>query len=152
MDLIIVFLVWVVGFGGLSIAVRGRLGRAMRGWPVWPIVAYFALVVPIVLVEEALTVEEPYFPFVFQVTLPAFCIMFLGLYALQRLLRFNEWVAAGLFGVWGWVNEFLLVGRIGHPSMEGAVLVVMSVLCVLIYAVMALLPAAVLRIRLATER
>ena len=79
-----------------------------------------------------------------------FCLFFFVLHLLQRVTRCHWIVASGVFGVVGWANEFLIVGRI--MQMGGILLVVMSVLCVLIYAVMAILPSYYSRQALCNRR
>lgn len=60
-------------------------------------------------------------------------------YTIQRYLHWPAWLMIVLVGALGWINEFLIVGRI--HLMDGLVLLIMSVLCWMIYAVMAILPS-----------
>ena len=132
------FLVWVAGFGGLSILVRRRVAAWAGRWRLPRPVIYYALATPIVLAEEALTIEVPYFWGIVPM-LAAFYILFLPLYLIQRYTRCSWILASLLFGAWGTFNEFILVGRIRQVD-SLPVLAILGGLCFLLYAVMALVP------------
>jgi hypothetical protein len=59
-------------------------------------------------------------------------------------------MAVSAAGTLGWVNEFIIVGRI-HQA-QGLTLAILGVLCWLIYAVLALLPCLVLEEALRARR
>jgi len=90
------------------------------------------------MIEEALTIEVPYFWGIIPMLI-TFSIYFFLLYLVQRLTRVSDLYMVILSGSLGWFNEFLLVGRI--HQMHGLVLVIMSILCWLIYAAMELMPS-----------
>ena len=141
--------IWVLGFGLLSLVAMKRIATWLNRVRLPIVVKYYLLVIPIVLLEEVLTIEVPYFWGVLPILL-AFCLFFLILYLFQRVTRCHWIVASGVFGLLGWVNEFLLVGRISQ--MDVVTLIVMSGLCVFIYAVMAILPSYYLQWALRERR
>lgn len=133
-----IFLVWVVGIGTGSILLKQRIASLARLIPLPCLVMYGIIATPLILLEEALTIEVPYFWGVLP-RLAAFYILFLPLYIIQRFTKCSYITASLLFGIGGWINEFLLVGRI--HLWTGLVLWLMSLFCFLIYAVLALLPS-----------
>jgi hypothetical protein len=138
LSLLQVFLIWVAGFGTLSLALRRRVADLVDGLRLPRIIKYLAIATPIILMEEALTIEVPYFWGILPM-LVVFQIMFLPLYFIQRVTRCSFVLASLLFGAWGCFNEFILAGRI--HQMSGAILLLMVSLCFLIYSVMAILPS-----------
>ncbi len=140
LTLLQIFLLWVVGFGGLSLWVRRWIAIFADRVLLWlpPAIKYYIVATPVILLEEALTIEVPNFWGVLPIVL-AFYIMFLPVYLFQRYTECSFWLASSLFGVLGCYNEFILVGRI--HQMDGLVLFIMCTLCFLIHVVMALLPS-----------
>ena len=61
LSLLQVFLIWVAGFGTLSLALRRRVADLVDGTRLPRIIKYLAIATPIILMEEALTIEIPYF-------------------------------------------------------------------------------------------
>lgn len=138
LTLLQVFLIWVVGFGGVSILARRKAVALINRIRLPRLAKYYIIATPVILLEEALTIEAPYFWGILPV-LAAFYVMFLLLYLIQRYSICSFWMAALLFGALGCFNEFVLVGRM--HQLDGWVLFVMFTLCFLIYAVMAILPS-----------
>jgi len=137
-SLVSVFFVWVVGFGLLSVLLRGRVSRLLL-WSRLPrIVNYYILLTPLVLIEESLTCESPYFSCI-TLTLPAFYFLFLLLYLMQSRLRMGHVKTAMIFGVIGWFDEFILVGRLFH--LPFVIVLIVTPLTIAIYAVLAILPS-----------
>ena len=137
-SLTFIFLAWVIGFGACAFLVRERLCQALLNKNVPLLVGYYSLVLPIILIEESLTIEVPYFWGILPMVI-TFSIYFFLLYLVQRTTKVSSWQIIILCGSLGWVNEFLLVGHI--HQMNGLVLGIMSILCWLIYAVMEILPS-----------
>ena len=137
-SLTFIFLAWVIGFGTCAFLVRERLCQALLNKNVPLLVGYYSLVLPIILIEEALTIEVPYFWGILPMII-TFSIYFFLLYLVQRATKASSWQMIILCGTLGWVNEFLIVGRI--HQMSGLILGIMSILCWLIYAVMEILPS-----------
>ena len=142
-----VFLLWVLGFGTLAWCTRRRVAALARRTHLPRVLNYYLLVTPVILLEEALTIEVPYFWGILPMLL-AFYILFLPLYLVQRYSRCSFVLASLLFGAMGCANEFLVVGRIRQVD-EWQVLVILNALCFLIYAVMALWPTYYLEAALA---
>jgi hypothetical protein len=135
-----VFLFWVLGFGAFALLTRRRAAAIARRTRLPRILAYYLLVTPAILVEEAFTIEVPYFWGILPM-IAVFYILFLPLYLVQRFSRCCFILASLLFGAMGVFNEFIVVGRIW--ALEAApwpVLVILCALCFLIYAVMAIWP------------
>jgi hypothetical protein len=147
-SLLLVFIIWVVGFGSFSIKARERIAQAASRIKAPIVVKYYLLLLPVILLEEALTIEVPYFWCILPMVV-AFYIIFLPIYLFQRFTRCSYLAAAAAAGCLGWVNEFLIVGRINQ--LQRLTLLVMSILGWLIYAVMAILPAAYLQWELSRE-
>ncbi len=102
------------------------------------IVNYYILITPLVIIEEYLTCETPYLQCI-SVTLPAFYILFFGLYLVMRRFSLGGKRAVIYFGLLGWINEFILVGRLFRYTLfENLVL---GILVIPIYAVLAIIPA-----------
>lgn len=148
LTLLQVFLIWVVGFGAVSLLVRRGVADLVDELRLPRLFKYYAIATPIILMEEALTIEVPYFWGILPM-LVVFYIMFLPLYLVQWGTRCSSVLASLLFGAWGCFNEFILVGRVNQ--LNGAVLVVMVALCFLIYSVMAILPTYYLQAALRRE-
>ena len=74
----------------------------------------------------------------------SFYLFFFIIYVLQRFIIHSSAVIIVITGIAGWINEFILVGRIHHFKFD-LVLIVMSFLCFLIYAVMAVIPSFMLQ-------
>jgi hypothetical protein len=148
-SLLMVFIVWVVDFGSFSVAARKQVAQAAARIKAPIVVKYYLLLLPVVLLEEVLTIEVPYFWGILPMVV-AFSIVFLPIFMFQRLTRCSYLAAAAVAGCLGWVNEFLIVGRIS--LLQGPTLLVMSILGWLIYAVMAILPAAYLQWELSLGR
>ncbi len=142
MRLLIIFLVWVLGFGTFSIVFRKTIAKYVIHFNLPVFLKYYLILTPIILLEEALTIEVPYFWGIIPMIV-VFYIFFLLLYLIQRSTRCSYLVLSIICGCLGWVNEFLIVGRIYR--VDGLALVLLSVLCWLIYAVMAILPSAYLQ-------
>lgn len=133
-----VFVIWVAGFGTVSLMARHRLTDLVEGVRLPRMIKYYAIATPIILMEEALTMEVPYFWGILPM-LAVFYLMFLPLYLIQRVTRCSFVLASLLFGALGCFNEFIFAGRI--HELNGGVLLVMGPLCFLIYGVMAILPS-----------
>lgn len=142
LTLLQVFLFWVAGFGTASFAARRKVAALAERLPAPRMIKYFVVATPVILLEEAFTIETPYFWGIL-LMLIAFYIMFFPLYLVQRYSRCSFLLASMLFGSWGCFNEFVLVGRM--RELDGPVLLVMCLLCFLIYAVMAVLPSCYLQ-------
>ena len=136
-----IVLVWVLGVGALSVALKDKVASIVVGLRIPVLVGYYLLVTPLILIEEALTIQVPYFWGIVPM-IGAFYLLFLALLGIQRLLGLGWLATSGVCGLLGWVNEFLVVGRIHQIS--AGVLLAMSLLCVAIYSVMAIVPAAYL--------
>jgi hypothetical protein len=136
----IVFLAWVLGFGALSYFLRGGVVSLFSKSPLPRFVNYCIILLPLVLVEESRTCETPYFSCI-QATVPAFLLFFALIYAVQGYARLSWLQAAALAGILGWIVEFIIVNRLPVIAAAGwLVLLFVSVLCFLIYAVLAMLP------------
>jgi hypothetical protein len=136
-----VFVYWVLGFGAFSLCTRKAVARVARKTRLPRIVSYYLILTPVILIEEALTIEVPYFWGILPMV-AVFYIMFLPLYLVQRYGRCSFMLVSLLFGAWGVFNEFILVGRIyALGDLPRPVLLVLCVLCFLIYAVMAVWPS-----------
>ena len=143
-----VFLIWVAGFGTASLMARHRLADLVEGLRLPRIIKYYAIATPIILIEEALTIEVPYFWGILPM-LVVFYIMFFLFYLIQRVTRCSFVIASLLFGALGCFNEFIIVGRI--HQLNAGVLLIMGSLCFLIYSVMAILPSYFLQVALRTN-
>jgi len=132
-----VLVLWVAGFGALSLAVRERVVRFVRMFSAPRFVLYCALVLPLVLVEERLTCETQYVSCI-SVTIPAFMALFAALYGIDRLFHPRAAVLIMVFGAIGWANEFIAVGRVF--SLSSMQVLVLSPLAFAIYAVLAIIP------------
>ena len=139
LSLYVVFLVWVVGFGAFSLLSKEKVCAAVGRLNLSKPVSFAIIAVPLILVEEYLTAEGPYLSTI-AITIPAFLFFFLILYAIIRAFKLRYRGAAAVYGVLGWINEFLIVGRLRTLSSSISVLLLMSILAFLIYAVLALLP------------
>ena len=139
LGLLEVFLILLIGFGIFSFVSRQRISTAVDRLKIPELAAYIIIAVPLILVEEFLTAEGPYLSTIV-VTLPAFLFFFLILFVIIRIFKINYLGASAVFGAMGWVNEFLLVGRLWSLASLPVVLLVMSILAFMIYAVLALLP------------
>ncbi len=133
-----VFLLWVLGFGTLAWFTRKHVAALARRTHLPRVVNYYLVLTPVILLEEALTIEVPYFWGILPMLL-AFYILFLPLYLVQRYSRCSFVLASLLAGAMGCANEFLVVGRV-HQVDRWQVLLILNALCFLIYAVMALWP------------
>jgi len=134
-----VILIWIVGFGTLSYLSRKRVAEVFLKSRLPRIVNYYIILTPLVLVEEYLTCEiQPYLSCI-QVTLIAFYILFILPYFIQRFIKLSYARTSILFGLIGWVNEFLVVGRI--YKLPVPITILFSVLVVPIYGVLAILPS-----------
>ena len=143
LTLLQVFLIWVAGFGTVSILARRKVATLASEVRLPCVVKYYIIATPIILLEESLTLEVPYFWGIIPI-LAAFYVLFLPLYVIQRVTRCSFVFASLLFGAMGCFNEFILVGRI--RSLDGPVLLIMCPLCFLIYAVMAIMPSYYLQV------
>lgn len=139
-ELTYVFLFWVLGFGKLSYIIKHKIAEFFLKSKLPRLVNYLLILTPIVLIEEALTIETPYFWGIIPMLI-VFYLFFGLLYLIQKYTKLDYIKTSLICGVLGWINEFILVGRINHPDMNGFILIIMSVLCILIYAVMAILPS-----------
>ncbi len=142
MRILVIFLVWILGFGAFSIASRKVIAKSVAHFHMPILIKYYLILTPIILLEEALTIEVPYFWGIIP-RIVVFYIFFLLLYLLQYFTRCPYWTLSAICGCLGWVTEFLIVGRI--RQVNGLAFVIFSILCWLIYAVMAILPSAYLQ-------
>ncbi len=133
-----VFVIWVAGFGTVSFMARRPVAKWVDRLYLPHVIKYYIIATPVILLEEALTIEVPYFWGIIPM-LAAFYVWFLPLYLIQRVTRCSYVLASLLFGSMGCFNEFVLVGR--ARNMDGSVFLIMCPLCFLIYAVMAILPS-----------
>jgi hypothetical protein len=133
-----VFFYWVVGFGFLFLLVRDKTASFFHRVKAPLLLRYYLILTPVALVEEAFTIQNPYFWGILPIMI-SFYIYYLVIFIIQKTTRVH-WLAMCLInGLLGWINEFLLGGMI--HKVPGLALLVMSPLCILIYAVMTILPA-----------
>ncbi len=133
-----VFLLWIIGFGIFSITMRKIVARVFLKSKLPRIINYYIILTPLVLIEEYLTCEIPFFSCI-KTTLIAFYLFFIALYVIQKLIKMSYIKTSLLFGCIGWFNEFILVGRIEVLTLPQAIL--FTVLVILIYGVVAILPS-----------
>jgi len=144
-----VFLIWIVGFGTLSYMLREKVAGILLRSKLPSIVNYYIILTPLVLIEEFLTCEiQPYLSCI-RVTLIAFYILFIPLYFIQRFTRIGHVGMSVLFGLIGWLNEFILVGRIHELSLP--IIILFTALVIPIYAVLAILPCYYLEKSLSSQ-
>jgi hypothetical protein len=140
-----VFIVWVLGFGAFSLWSKKFIAQAVNRLNLPSLFKYFLVLTPVALLEESLTIQQPYFWGIIPIMI-AFYIVFFVIYLFQRYTRSSYLTSAIVAGCVGWVTEFFMNGLINQVS--GLILIVMSVLCFFIYAVMALLPGYCLQYEL----
>lgn len=133
-----VFLFWVVGFGLLFLWSRKRIAGLFQRMQGAHILRYYLILTPVILLEEAFTIQGPYFSEIVPIVI-SFYIYYLVIFIIQKVTKFHWLIICLINGILGWVSEFLLNGMIHEVSLPA--LIVMSPLCVLIYAVMTILPA-----------
>ena len=133
-----VFLVWVVGFGFLTYLIKNKVVSFFNSAGIPRFLSYLIIILPLVLVEEFLTCETPFLSCI-QITVPVFYIMFLMIYLVEKIFKLKHIALAIIFAIMGWINEFILVGRINQLDL--VVLILFSVLNSLIYGVIALVPS-----------
>lgn len=143
MSLLTIFTLWVLGFGSLSHIAKFAIEQRVNALKIPIILRYYLVLTPIVLLEEALTIEVPYFWGVLPI-LFAFYLLFLVVYLFQRYLLKSYISAIILAGALGWINEFIIVGRV-HKIQNALILGVISLICFSIYAVMAIIPSYILQ-------
>jgi hypothetical protein len=132
-------LIWVLGCGALSFLLKDQvlLGLSKLSYP--RLVKFFILTTPLILIEEFLTCEIAFLSCI-KVTLPAFSfLLWLFVYLLNKWKKLPYLLTSLIFGLMGWVNEFILVGRIHWYPLK--IILIVSPITVLIYAVLAILPA-----------
>jgi hypothetical protein len=139
-SLVTVFFIWVCGFSVLFYLFRDHVVRFFSRSPFPVPVNYYIILTPLVLVEEFLTCETPFFSCI-RITLFAFWLFFLLLLIIQYYSRISWQHLVILAGTLGWVNEFILVGRLYVFAISVPVAIIVSVLCIMIYSVLALFPA-----------
>lgn len=133
-----VFILWIVGVGSISYYIKDTIARVFSQSKLPRIVAYYSIATPLILIEEFLTCETPFFTCI-QTTLPAFYIFFLILFGIQIFFNLSYLRSSIIFGMLGWVNEFIFVGRIYELSIPHIVL--FTILVIPIYAIVALIPS-----------
>ncbi|MCK5615679.1 hypothetical protein KAR91_78165 [Candidatus Pacearchaeota archaeon] len=133
-----VFLIWVLGFGIISMISKEKIVNIFKKSKLPTILNYYIILTPLVLIEEALTCETPFFSCI-KVTLIAFYLFFLILYFIQKTFKLGYIKTSIIFGLIGWVNEFIIVGRINVLTPPQIIL--FTVLGILIYSVLAILPS-----------
>ncbi|PIS04547.1 MAG: hypothetical protein COT81_05885 [Candidatus Buchananbacteria bacterium CG10_big_fil_rev_8_21_14_0_10_42_9] len=137
--LIEVFLYWIIIIGGLSFFLKDFFANNIKKYsPFGRPINFLILAFPLVLIEEYLTCETPYKECIV-ITLPAFLILYLILYFIQKKFKLSYLKASVTLGVLGWINEFILVGRINELTLP--LLVLFSILGFLIYFVLAIIPS-----------
>jgi len=137
-NLLVVIIIWIIGIGKFSWKYKESVAEfVVRRSPFRPIINYYLLITPLVMFEEFLTCETPY-PACIPVTLPAFYILFFGLYVAMKRFKLDGRKATIYFGLFGWFNEFILVGRLfRYTFFEN---IVLGILVMPIYAVLAIIP------------
>lgn len=135
-----VFLLWVCGISVLFLLIRDRVCAVLLRSPLPVIVNYYLLLTPLVLAEEYLTCELPYFSCI-RVTLIVFWLFFGFLFLIRHYLRVSWPMLVIIAGVLGWICEFAGVGRWYVFAISVPIGIILSVLCMLIYAALALFPA-----------
>ena len=135
-----VFILWVCGISLLFLLARDRVCTVLLQSPFPAVLNYYLVVTPLVLVEEYLTCELPYFSCI-RVTLIVFWIFYGFLFLIQRYLRASWQKTVILAGILGWICEFAGAGRWDVFFVSVPIGIVLSILCFLIYAVLTLFPA-----------
>lgn len=133
-----IFLIWIVGFGIVSYLLRKKVAGIFLKSKLPRILNYYIILTPLVIIEEYLTCEIQPFLSCIKVTLIAFYILFFLLYFIQRFTKFSHVRISVMFGLMGWFNEFILVGRIYQLSLP--IIILFTGLVIPIYAILAVLP------------
>lgn len=149
-DLVVIFIVWILGGGVLSLFLRQRIAEWLQNHATFPrVINFYILLTPLVLVEEYLTCEVPYGQCLF-ITVPAFYFLFAVLYVIQTRWALSWLHATILFGIVGWIDEFLLVGRLfAYPP---TIVMIITPLTFFIYAVLAIIPTTYLETSMRQRR
>ena len=127
-----------LGFGLFSYYFKDKISNLFLSSKLPIILNYFILIFPLVLIEEYLTCETPFFSCVL-VTVPAFYFFFILLYFIQVWKKLSYMQASILFGFVGWFNEFILVGRIFDLGLLH--IIVFTILVIPIYSILAIIPS-----------
>ncbi len=123
----------------LSYVLKNKVSEIFLKSKLPEIINYYIILTPLVLIEEFLTCEtQPYLSCI-KITLPAFYILFIFLYLIQRYSKLNYVAVSFVFGLIGWFNEFIIVGRINKLSPP--IIILFTALVISIYAVIAILPS-----------
>lgn len=140
LPLLVVFLIWVIGFGSLFLAIKEKVAKIFlkNKLPRW--INYLLIPIVPILIEESLTCESS-FPYFVSVILPAFLLFFLILYFFQKTFKLSWRQGIIVFGILGTFNEFFVVGRVYLLLSMPVILAIMIVICFCIYAVLAILPS-----------
>lgn len=147
-NLLVVFFVWVVGFGVLSFYLRDSVAALFIKRSRFPrYVNFLIIALLLVVIEEAFTCGS--FPSCLIITVPAFWLHLLLFYVplvLFGILRFRFWTIVLLYGLWGSFWEFIVDGKYTWFYEQGvAAFFVLVILNTLIYAVIAMLPVYYLK-------
>lgn len=136
------FLVWIILYGLLVWKFKNPIVEFVRRRFKLPVLLnYLILTTPIIIVEEWFTCEIPYNSCI-KITLPAFWLLFLISYLVQKIFKLHWLRASIVFAVIGLINEMIVVGRINVYD-PGTALVA-SVISLVVYGLMAVIPASYL--------
>lgn len=143
MDLLTIFLVWVVGCGLLAYLLRDKITHFFIEYiHLPPYINFLLIALPFVVVEEALTCGS--FPSCLTITLPAFWVHLSFFYVatlMVKILRDTYWLSIFVYGIWGSVSEFVINSKYVWVSEHGAfVFSVLVVFNTLIYMVIVIVP------------
>lgn len=130
--------IWIIGGGILSWLLKDIIVAKLQSLAWRRLAKFYLIVIPLILIEEFLTCETPYLSCL-KITLPAFCFLLLFVYWIGIFTRMPYWLTTILFGLFGWYDEFILVGRLyRYPS---NITLILTPITILIYMLLAFLPS-----------
>lgn len=137
-SLTFIFFIWIIGFGILSFILKEKIYNYFLKIKLPQIIIFLTIATPLILIEEFLTCETPFFKCII-ITYPAFIFFLIINYFIQKKLNLNYLYSSLIFGLIGWFNEFILVGRI--YQLDLVTIILFSIIVIPIYSIIAIIPS-----------
>ena len=143
-DLISSTIVWIFAIGSISFVFRKRIAGMIKRIPLPKFLLFFAAGIAYSIIEENINCPPtgcmPLPP-----TIPIFFAFLITLFVITKLFKIRSvYKAALIFGIIGWIAEFLLGSYKEVLWSSPAVTAIMSIWTILTYAVIVIVPLTIL--------
>lgn len=144
MNLIISTILWIALIGGLSFKLKKEIAGFIKKIPLSKFWLFLISGISYSIIEENINCP-PSGCALIPLTIPIFILFLMILFGIIKIFKIkNFYLAVLIFGIIGWISEFVFGYHKEILWSSGGVVILMSIWVILTYIVIAIIPVAIL--------